>query len=281
MADEQGNQIENNSQTQVPPAQEAKPKRTRRKSQSKESQETSQAGAAPDIEITTQPKAAVAPKKRVARKKIEAKPKEAGIIPNYRQNIKLFNRWSTDVEVRDLGLKPYISISPVYVPYSAGRNITKQFWKSKKSIVERLITKLMVPGHKGKKHYWTSGYNAGKASTHYKIIMKAFDAIEKKTKKNPVEVLVRALEQGAPREGVAHIEYGGVRYPKAADMAPQKRIDLVLRWMVQGAFVKSVKGKAHMWNSLADEIIATAEGDAKSNAVTKRTELERQAAASR
>ncbi|MEM2874126.1 MAG: 30S ribosomal protein S7 [Candidatus Nanoarchaeia archaeon] len=195
--------------------------------------------------------------------------------------MKLFGRWSTNVEVRDIGLKPYINLTPVVVPYSAGRTIKKQFWKSKKSIVERLAAKLMVPGHKGKKHYWTSNVCTGKIATHYKLIIDTFDAIEKKTNKNPIEVLVRALEAGTPREGIATIEYGGVRYPKAADMAPQRRIDLALRWMVQGAFVASRKYKKPMSAALADEIIATAANDAKANCIMKKTELERQAAASR
>jgi small subunit ribosomal protein S7 len=256
-------------------APEAKPKVVKKVKAEKKTPEA-------DIEVSTEAKASVAPKKRVTRKKVEVNKQNVGVIQDYRQNLKLFNRWPTSVvEVKDIGLKPYINLSPIIAPFSAGRNTRKQFWKSKKSIVERLATKLMVPGHKGKKHYWTSGSNTGKTVTHFRVLLKTFDAIEKKTKKNPVEVLVRALEQGAPREGVAHIEYGGVRYPKAADMAPQRRIDLALRWMVQGAFVKSVKGKAHMWDSLAEEIIATSQGDAKSNCITKRTELERQAAASR
>lgn len=199
-----------------------------------------------------------------------------------RPAMKLFGRWSTEIEVRDLGLKPYINLSPMFVPYSAGRTIKKQFWKSKKSIVERLVGKLMVPGHKGKKHYWTSGPDSGKINTQYNIIKKTFEIIEQRTKQNPVEVFVRALEVSTPREGIATIEYGGVRYPKAADLAPQRRLDLTLRWMVQGAFVHSVRGKKHISETLADEIIAARNSDAsKSNAVNKRIELERQAGASR
>lgn len=197
-------------------------------------------------------------------------------------HLKLFNRWPLDVIVNDAGLKNYINLTPVLVPWSAGRNIKKQFWKSKKNIVERLMLKLMVTGHKGKKHYWTSGVQGGKISTQYNIVKKTFELIENRTKKNPVEVLVRALEIGAPREGVATIEYGGVRYPKAADLAPQRRLDLALRWMTQGAFVGSRKHKKHIWESLADEIVATANNDQqKSTCLTKKQDLERQAAASR
>lgn len=227
-------------------------------------------------EIPLKPKVKRARKAKEKKKEEETKP-----LPNYRENIKLFGRWSTNVEVHDVALKPYLNLNAVYVPYSAGRAIKKQFWKSKKSIIERLGLKLMVTGHKGKKHYWTSNVNTGKTTTHFIIIKKAFETIEKKTGKNPVEVLVRAIEASSPREGIATIEYGGVRYPKAADLAPQRRIDLVLRWIVLGAFLASLKGKKHMADTLADEIMATAAGDPKSTAVSKRTDLERQAAASR
>src|SRR3989344_4621128 len=197
-------------------------------------------------------------------------------------HLKLFNRWPMDVVVNDAGLKNYINLTPVVVPWSAGRNIQKQFWKSKKSIVERLLLKLMAAGHKGKKHYRTSNVNTGKLATQYNTIVKAFELIEQRTKKNPVEVFVRALETGSPREGIATIEYGGVRYPKSADMAPQRRVDLVLRWMTQAAFVQSAKGKKHVWTALADEIIATANNDTtKSNCLTKKQDLERQSGASR
>ncbi len=197
-------------------------------------------------------------------------------------HLKLFNRWPMDVTVSDLGLRPYVNLTPVVVPWSAGRNIKKQFWKSKKSIIERLMLKLMVAGHRGKKHFRTSNVNTGKLATQYAIIKRTFELIEQRTKKNPVEVLVRALEVGSPREGVTYIEYGGVRYPKAADMAPQRRLDLCLRWMSQAAFVQSAKGKKHVWVALADEITATANNDTtKSNCLTKRQDLERQSGASR
>jgi len=233
----------------------------------------------------TRAKAEAAPTEKLAEvkpaeAKIEKKEIKAPLKPKF--DFKVFGRWSADVPVLDQGLKPYLNLTGYFVPYSAGRTIKKQFWKSKKSIIERLMAKLMVTGHKGKKHSFTSGINTGKVATHYTIIKHTFELIEQRTKKNPIEVLVRALEVGSPREGIATIEYGGVRYPKAADVSPQRRIDLVLRWMTQGAFANSRKGKKHIWEALADEIMAAANNDQqKSNALTKRQELERQSEGSR
>ena len=139
----------------------------------------------------------------------------------------------------------------------------------------------MVPGHRGKKHKKSSGHCTGKGLTAYGLVEKAFEIIEKKTGKNPVEVLVKAIEKSATREEMVTIEYGGARYPKAVECAPQRRVDLVLRYMTHGAFDKAFKSKLPMENALADEIIASYEDNPKALAVSKKKELERQADSSR
>ncbi|RMF05016.1 30S ribosomal protein S7, partial [Candidatus Woesearchaeota archaeon] len=66
--------------------------------------------------------------------------------------IKVFNKWSTEgIKVEDPGLQRYISLEPKFVPKSSGRYAQNRFHKSKIFIVERLINKVTVPGHKGKK----------------------------------------------------------------------------------------------------------------------------------
>lgn len=198
-------------------------------------------------------------------------------------SFKIFNRWEPNVVVADMGLRRYINLKPILIPFSQGRTIGKQFWKSEKHIVERLILRMMVTGHRGKKHYHSSGHHTGKYTTTSKLVKEAFEIIEQKTKKNPIQVLVEALERGSPKEGVTTIEYGGVRYPKAVDLSPQRRIDLTIRWMCQGAYhAKAGRGKKQSTaQALADQIMLAAAGDQKANAVQKSFELERQAHASR
>ena len=196
----------------------------------------------------------------------------------------MFNRWdTTEVQVQDPGLKAYINLAPVLVPQTFGRNIRKQFWKSKKPIVERLINKLMVTGHKGKKHFRTSGRNTGKVQLTTKVVKETFEVIETKTKTNPIQILIKAIENGAPAVGIASIEYGGVRYSKAVDMSPQRRIDLALRWLTQGAYHSSAasRGKKNIVQAWAEELMNAANNDPLSKSVKKKTELERQAQASR
>jgi len=196
--------------------------------------------------------------------------------------IKLFNRYDySGVKVKDPGLKEYINLNPIIVPRTDGRNSTISMHKSKINIVERLINKLMVPGHKGKKHKLTSGHATGKASKSQKIIGEVFKILEEKTKQNPIQVLVTAIENSAQRDEITTIEYGGARYPQAVETAPLRRIDSSLRMMVQGSYQKTFGSKKNMIETLAEEILNAYKNDRSSAAVAKRMELERQADASR
>ena len=196
--------------------------------------------------------------------------------------IKIFNKWSTeDIEVADAGLRDYITLEPRIVPKTGAKYAGNRFHKSRISIVERLINKVMLPGHKGKKHNKSSGHCTGKSTTAYQIVEDALSLIEKRTKKNPVEVLVKAIENSAPREEIVAIEYGGARYPKAVECAPQRRIDIVLRYFVQGAYQKSFGTKKTAASALADEILLAFDLSSTSNAIAKKNELERQADSSR
>jgi small subunit ribosomal protein S7 len=196
--------------------------------------------------------------------------------------IKLFNRWETSqIKVVDPGLQGYINLKPIIIPKSAGRRVKIQFHKSKYHIVERLINKVMVPGHKGKRHKLTSGHCSGKGTHAMQVVENTFKIIESRTKQNPVEVYVKALENAAPREEITTIEYGGARYPKAVECSPQRRIDMALRMMVQGAYQKSFSNKKKIEETLADEIIKAFNMDNTSNSIAKKLEIERQADASR
>lgn len=197
-------------------------------------------------------------------------------------DIKLFNRWSTEgIEVADVSLRPYINLKPILVPRTQGRSGINRIWVEPAPIVERLMNKMMVSGHRGDKHKITSGHNSGKSTKLYNIVEKTLEIIEKQTKKNPVEVLVKAIENAAPREEITTIEYGGARYPQAVDMAPLRRIDLALRYMVQGAYQKSFNTRNSIEKVLSEEILAAYANDQKSAAIAKKLEIERQSDASR
>lgn len=196
--------------------------------------------------------------------------------------IKFFNRWGAEgIKVDDAGLNDYMIFTPKLIPKNKGRLAKFRFHKSKATIVERLVNKIMIPGHKAKKHKMSSGHISGKDVQVMTIVEKAFELIEQKTKKNPIAVLVKAVENSAPREEVVAIEYGGARYPKAVECSPQRRIDVSLRNIAQGAYTKSFRNKKKIYETLADEIINAFMMKQESNAISKKNELERQADASR
>ncbi len=196
--------------------------------------------------------------------------------------LKAFNRWSTEgIKVTDQGLVNYINLEPRIVPKTGARYVGNRFHKSRAFIVERLINKLMVPGHKSKKHYKSSYHLTGKVQTVYSLVEKCFRMIESRTKENPIKVFVKALENAAPREEIITIEYGGARYPKAVECAPQRRIDLALRYMTQGAYHKSFNSKKPIEEFLAEEIVNAYKCSSASNAIAKKHEVERQSDSSR
>jgi len=203
-------------------------------------------------------------------------------LENKMVDIKVFNRWSVDgIKIEDPGLVKYVSLEPRIVPRTGAKYAGNRFHKSKTFIVERLINKLMVPGHKAKKHFRSSGGITGKAQGAYQIVEKAFRLVEAKTKKNPIVVFVKALENAAQREEIITIEYGGARYPKAVECSPQRRVDLALKNMTQGSFHKSVNSKKRIEEYLAEEIINAYNLSQASNAIAKKLEIERQADSSR
>ena len=198
------------------------------------------------------------------------------------EDIKVFNRWGVKgITVQDPGLKRYINLEPRIIPKTGARYAGARFHKSKVFIVERLINKVMIPGHKGKKHFISSSNSTGKAQKAYSLVEETFKIIENRTKQNPITIFVKALENASPREEIITIEYGGARYPKAVECAPQRRVDIALRYMVQGAFAKAFNSKKEAVNALADEIIAAYQLSNSSNAIKKKLDMERQADASR
>lgn len=196
--------------------------------------------------------------------------------------MKLFNRWDTSsILVEDPGLKKYINLNPIMIPRSLGRNATIRFYKTKKNIMERFMNKIMVPGHKGKKHHITSRHITGKYNLAYNITLKTLEKIENETKENPIKIFVKAIENAAPREEITTIEYGGARYPQAVECAPQRRIDMALKQMVQGSYAKTFNKKKKIYEALSEEIINAYRLNQASQAISKKLELERQADASR
>lgn len=187
--------------------------------------------------------------------------------PNYL----LFNKWDlSEVQINDPGLVRYVSIDSAIVPHCSGRMQGQQFLKSEMFIVERLVNRLMQ-----------TEKNTGKKELTTRIVKDAFDIINQKTKKNPVQVLIEAIGNAGPREETVRLKYGGINVPKSVDTAPQRRIDTALLFIARGVKQASSKKKKSVAACLADELITAADGDGRSFAVSKKEERERVAKSAR
>ena len=174
----------------------------------------------------------------------------------------LFDKWDlSEVEVSDLGLVNYICLEENDVPHTSGRHVKRQFAKSKVSIVERLMNKIMK-----------SHVNSGKKN-------EALDIINEKTKKNPVQILVTAVENTAPREETTRIKYGGIGYQVAVDISPQRRVDLSLGFITNGTYRSAFKNRKSAGECLANELLLASNEDSRSFAIQKKEEKERVAKA--
>lgn len=195
----------------------------------------------------------------------------------------VFGKWESKSPVSDPGLQKYINLDYKIVMHDQGRHTKRTFGKTQMHIVERLINSLMRGGT-GKK---LSGRvirgrgGCGKKSKMYEVVKKALQIVEEKTKKNPIEVLVKAIENAAPREETTRVKYGGVVYPVAVDIAPQRRIDFALRNIGRAVAMRSFKIKKTAEQALAEELMFASQNETQSHAITRKIEVERIAKSSR
>ena len=174
-----------------------------------------------------------------------------------------------EVKIEDQGLARYINLDTENL-YHGGINANKIFAKSKIPIIERLINNIMR----------TEAYN-GKKIKAYKVIKDALEIIDKRTKTNPMQVVIDALQNAAPKEETTRLRFGGISVPKAVDVAPQRRLDIAIRNICLGSVSATHKNKKSIQACLADEIMKASKNDVASFAVAKKNDIERVAKSAR
>ena len=195
------------------------------------------------------------------------------------QKLLLFRKWdTTEIEIKDVGLKTAISLKQVIMPLDFGRSALKRYNKGQVNIVERLANKLM---HFGKKYAKNTGRQGGKKHHSLNIVKTAFEIIHLKTGKNPVEVLVRAVENSAPNEDTTRIVYGGTVYHVSVDVAPLRRVDLALRFIADAIKEATFSNPKPIEEYISEHLILAANNDPLAPSIKKKNELERVAQASR
>lgn len=199
-----------------------------------------------------------------------------------KENVKilLFNKWETgNIEINDPGLTKVISFNPsMVIPVSFGRHEHQRLKKAEVNLIERLANKLM---RFGKKYAKNTGRMGGKKAKSLNVVQTAFDIIHLETGKNPVELLVRAIENSSPNEDTTRIVYGGVVYHVSVDVSPLRRLDLALRFIAEGVRESTYSSPQMIEEALAKEILLASKNDMSSHAIKKKNEQERIAMASR
>ena len=116
----------------------------------------------------------------------------------------------------------------------------------------------------------------GKKNTARKIVYNAFDIIKEKTKKEPLEVFEKALENASPLLEVKPKRVGGATYQVPREVKGDRRITLAMRWIITAA--KAKKGKP-MREKLAEELMMAAKNEG--SAIKKKEDTHRMAEANR
>lgn len=117
---------------------------------------------------------------------------------------------------------------------------------------------------------------SGKKSVAERIVYGAFDAITKKSGKDPVEVFGLAINNVKPIVEVKSRRVGGANYQVPVEVRPSRRLALSMRWIREAARKRSEKS---MDQRLATELLEAAEG--RGAAMKKREEVHRMAEANK
>ncbi|SLN28557.1 30S ribosomal protein S7 [Pseudooctadecabacter jejudonensis] len=116
----------------------------------------------------------------------------------------------------------------------------------------------------------------GKKSVAERIVYNAFDRVEDKLKKAPVEVFHEALDNIKPNLEVRSRRVGGATYQVPVEVRPERREALAIRWLIAAAKGRNEKT---MEERLAGELVDAVNG--RGTAVKKREDTHKMADANK
>jgi small subunit ribosomal protein S7 len=117
---------------------------------------------------------------------------------------------------------------------------------------------------------------SGKKAVAERIVYGAFEQINKKSGKDPVEVFGQAMSNVRPVVEVKSRRVGGANYQVPVEVRPARRAALAMRWIKDAA---RKRGEKSMGQRLAGELLDAAEG--RGGAMKKREEVHRMAEANK
>ena len=116
----------------------------------------------------------------------------------------------------------------------------------------------------------------GKKGTAEKIFYTSLDIVQEKTKKDPVDIFKKALNNAAPHVEVKSRRIGGATYQVPIEVPSSRQFYLSSHWIIESAKNKS---GSNMSNRLASEIIAASNNEG--NAIKKKEDTHRMAEANK
>jgi small subunit ribosomal protein S7 len=124
--------------------------------------------------------------------------------------------------------------------------------------------------------FMNSVMEQGKKSVAENIVYGAFDAIQSKSRQDPLQVFRQALDNVMPQIEVRSRRVGGATYQVPVDVRPSRRQALAIRWILSAARGRNEKT---MVDKLSGELLDAAQN--RGNAVKKREDTHRMAEANR
>ncbi len=116
----------------------------------------------------------------------------------------------------------------------------------------------------------------GKKSVAESIVYGAFDAVQGKSKQEPVGIFHQALDNVAPHVEVRSRRVGGATYQVPVDVRPERRQALAIRWLIAAA---RKRNETTMVERLSGELMDAANN--RGSAVKKREDTHKMADANR
>ena len=215
--------------------------------------------------------APAAQEKKVAQPAGEKKDNYSGVL--------VFGKYNpNEVAITDRSIEQYVNLKSYVYPNIYGRRKFQSYYASHISVVERLVNKLMRGGtgkKVGGKVIRTEGRLQGKKVKVMHIVQKSFDIVSKQTGKNPLQVLIDALQNSAPIEDTTRVRYGGISYNVAVGISAQRRINVALKNIALAALIGAFRNRRPLAEALANELVLAANNSPESYAIKKRVEGER------
>ena len=116
----------------------------------------------------------------------------------------------------------------------------------------------------------------GKRSTAEKILYDAFDIVQDKSKKDPIDIFKKALNNASPHVEVKSKRIGGATYQVPIEVPSRRQFYLASQWIIESAKKRS---GSSMSNRLAGEILSASNNEG--SAIKKKEDTHRMAEANK